>query len=48
VSGWIQSRLGYQHFFIWTLFCALPALILSRFIPLHGGEPAQPVQEAAA
>jgi PAT family beta-lactamase induction signal transducer AmpG len=42
VSGWVQSMLGYQHFFIWTVFCALPALILSRFIPFHGGEQAQP------
>ncbi len=42
VSGWIQSILGYQHFFIWTVVCALPALILSRFIPIHGGAQALP------
>jgi PAT family beta-lactamase induction signal transducer AmpG len=42
VSGWVQSMLGYQHFFIWTVFCARPALILSRFIPFHAGEQAQP------
>jgi PAT family beta-lactamase induction signal transducer AmpG len=48
VSGWIQSKLGYQHFFIWTLFCALPALILSRFIPMHAGELAQQAPGAAA
>jgi PAT family beta-lactamase induction signal transducer AmpG len=48
VSGWVQSKLGYQHFFIWTVFCALPALILSRFIPFHSGEPAQSKQIAEA
>ncbi len=42
ISGWVQSILGYQHFFVWTILCALPALILSRFIPFHAGEQAQP------
>jgi PAT family beta-lactamase induction signal transducer AmpG len=47
VSGWIQSRLGYTHFFIWVIVAALPALFLSRFIPLRGGgSAAQPVGEA--
>jgi PAT family beta-lactamase induction signal transducer AmpG len=48
MSGWIQSKLGYQHFFIWTLFCALPALILSRFIPMQAGEHAEPAPGATA
>ena len=42
VSGWIQSRLGYQHFFIWAVCCSVPALVLSRFIPITAGEHAQP------
>lgn len=37
VSGWIQSKLGYTHFFIWVILAALPALLLSRFIPVRGG-----------
>jgi len=37
VSGWIQSKLGYTHFFIWVILAAIPALILSRFIPIRGG-----------
>jgi PAT family beta-lactamase induction signal transducer AmpG len=45
VSGWIQSKLGYSHFFIWVILSALPALILSRFIPVRGG--AQPVAALA-
>ncbi len=36
VSGWIQTRLGYTRFFIWVIVSALPALILSRFIPIRG------------
>jgi PAT family beta-lactamase induction signal transducer AmpG len=49
VSGWIQTKLGYRHFFIWVLIAAIPALILSRFIPIRGGvaEPAA-VQGAGA
>ena len=43
-SGWIQTRLGYTRFFIWVIISALPALILSRFIPIRGGDkPLQPV-----
>lgn len=51
VSGDIQVALGYQNFFIWGLLCAVPVLILSRFVPLEppaaaaapavGGEPAK-------
>lgn len=36
ISGWIQSKLGYTHFFIWVIIAALPALVISRFIPVHG------------
>jgi PAT family beta-lactamase induction signal transducer AmpG len=32
VSGDIQQALGYRHFFLWVLGCALPALVLSRFV----------------
>lgn len=37
VSGWIQTRLGYQNFFIWVVLASIPALILSRFVPIRGG-----------
>jgi MFS transporter, PAT family, beta-lactamase induction signal transducer AmpG len=37
-SGWIETRLGYARFFIWVMISALPALLLSRFIPICGGE----------
>lgn len=43
ISGDIQVALGYQNFFIWGLLCAVPVLILSRFVPLESpAEPAQP------
>ena len=32
-SGWIQTALGYRHFFLWVLACALPVLLLSFFLP---------------
>jgi PAT family beta-lactamase induction signal transducer AmpG len=37
VSGWIQTQLGYRSFFIWVLISAIPALALSRFVPIRGG-----------
>lgn len=47
-SGWIQTKLGYTHFFIWVIIAALPALVLSRFIPIRGGAQAPPPQIADA
>jgi len=47
VSGWIETRLGYSHFFVWVMLSSLPALALSRFVPICGGAPATP-QFAAA
>jgi PAT family beta-lactamase induction signal transducer AmpG len=44
-SGYIQTKLGYTHFFIWVIIAALPALILSRFIPIRAG--AQPPSQIA-
>jgi PAT family beta-lactamase induction signal transducer AmpG len=48
VSGKIQMALGYQRFFVWVLISSIPALILSRFIPIGRGaaSPAVPEQEA--
>ena len=36
VSGLIQTKIGYQHFFLWVLISAIPAMILARFVPIHG------------
>jgi len=47
VSGKIQMALGYRKFFVWVLISSIPALILSRFIPVRGGAARQPQTEAA-
>jgi MFS transporter, PAT family, beta-lactamase induction signal transducer AmpG len=39
VSGAIQVAVGYRSFFIWVLISAIPALLLSRFIPIRAGAP---------
>jgi PAT family beta-lactamase induction signal transducer AmpG len=28
-SGWIQTELGYQHFFIWVCLCTLPSIAIT-------------------
>jgi PAT family beta-lactamase induction signal transducer AmpG len=41
-SGRIQMHLGsYQRFFVWVILSALPALVLSRFIPFRNTEEPQ-------
>jgi PAT family beta-lactamase induction signal transducer AmpG len=46
VSGWIQTRIGYKNFFIWALISTIPALIISRFIPIR--QPASTPEAAQA
>ena len=46
-SGWIQMKIGYQHFFLWVLISAVPAMFMARFVPIHGprtaiDEPVEP------
>jgi MFS transporter, PAT family, beta-lactamase induction signal transducer AmpG len=49
ISGDIQLALGYQHFFVWVLLCAVPVALLSQFIPMSArARPDAPVQAAAA
>jgi len=43
-SGEIQAHLGYQHFFIWVLLCAIPVTLMALFIPLASRVPAEAVQ----
>jgi PAT family beta-lactamase induction signal transducer AmpG len=47
VSGWIQTQLGYRSFFVWVLISAVPALVLSRFVPIRGGAAVPPAEPAA-
>ncbi|MFN7222030.1 MAG: MFS transporter, partial [Burkholderiales bacterium] len=34
VSGWIQTQLGYQHFFIWVCICTLPSIVVTAFLKI--------------
>lgn len=34
ISGDLQAALGYQHFFLWVLACALPVFALLRWLPV--------------
>lgn len=35
VSGDVQNALGYQHFFLWVLACAMPVAIMSQMISMN-------------
>ena len=35
VSGDIQKALGYEHFFLWVLLCAVPVFAVLRWLPLR-------------
>ncbi|AVR95849.1 MFS transporter [Pseudoduganella armeniaca] len=47
-SGAIQAVLGYQHFFIWVLLCAIPVTLLALFIPLTPRAQPEPPAEIEA
>ncbi len=34
ISGWMQSVLGYQHFFIWVTISTIPAFIITYFLKI--------------
>jgi PAT family beta-lactamase induction signal transducer AmpG len=44
VSGKIQVAVGYRNFFVWVLLSSIPALILSRLIPIRGGGSMSPAE----
>ena len=33
LSGYVSDRLGYRHFFIFVLFCTIPAFLITWFVP---------------
>lgn len=35
ISGWMQTQLGYAHFFIWVMACCLPLFCLLPFLRLE-------------
>jgi MFS transporter, PAT family, beta-lactamase induction signal transducer AmpG len=34
ISGWIQTQLGYPHFFIWVCICTLPSIVVALFLKI--------------
>lgn len=32
ISGWIQSIIGYENFFIWVIIATIPAFVLAKFM----------------
>ncbi|MDC8785060.1 MFS transporter [Roseateles koreensis] len=50
ISGDIQMAMGYEHFFLWTIACGLPALLLMFFVkmPLPSAVEVQVAPDAGA
>ena len=41
-SGDIQTAIGYQHFFLWVLACAIPVAVMSQLIPMSAIQQNEP------
>ncbi len=35
IAGWLQDLIGYNHFFIWVLICAIPTLAVIPFLKIN-------------
>jgi len=33
-SGWLQTKLGYPHFFVWVMLATIPGFIVTALVPL--------------
>jgi MFS transporter, PAT family, beta-lactamase induction signal transducer AmpG len=44
LSGKIQMALGYRRFFVWVLISSVPAMVLSRIIPIGRSAAAETIQ----
>jgi len=38
LSGMVSDALGYRHFFVFVLFCTIPALLITWFVPFKENE----------
>ena len=36
IAGWLQELIGYNHFFIWVMICAIPTLAIIPFLKIDG------------
>ena len=37
ISGYVQEWLGYQHFFVYVMFCTLPGMFIIPFLKIDPG-----------
>ncbi len=47
-SGWLEELIGYQHFFIWIMICAIPGIAVALLVhvdPEFGKKSADPATE---
>ena len=42
LSGLVQEKLGYQHFFIFCLIASIPSVVAAWFAPFHVKEDTVP------
>ncbi len=33
-AGWLQEKIGYQHFFVWILLCTIPCILVTAFLKI--------------
>ena len=43
LSGDIQTALGYERFFLWVLLCAIPVIVVSRFLTIGAKHESAPI-----
>ncbi len=48
ISGDIQVALGYEKFFLWTIACGVPALVLQFFVRMPATSRAAPASDASS
>lgn len=46
ISGWISDHIGYEQFFLWALVSAIPAFILTWFLPFTYADPQESTEQA--
>jgi MFS transporter, PAT family, beta-lactamase induction signal transducer AmpG len=42
LSGFVQEKLGYQHFFVFCLLASIPSVVAAWFAPFHVEDDAEP------
>ncbi|MFG6448613.1 MFS transporter [Roseateles sp. BYS180W] len=45
ISGDVQLAMGYEQFFLWTILCGVPALVLMFFVKFPAAQAAEPTAQ---